>query len=121
MDKLIHTHQSGFMKGHNYILKEIDNELAKWNKLPDSSQTHLATIKRNVLPCINILSMMILLSPPGDYWNRIDEVVCEYIFNNGHPKLKLSVLQRSTHQGGLWLVSLRSVSLRYLEQKPYVS
>ncbi len=54
----------------------------------------------NVLPHINFLSRIILLSPPVDYWIRIKKLVHQYIWNNGHPKLKLSVLQRSKDQGG---------------------
>lgn len=48
-------------------------------------------VEMNILPCINFLSMMILLSPSPDYCVKIDKLLCWYVWNNGHPKLKFLV------------------------------
>lgn len=50
---------------------------------------------------------MIPLSPSPDYWVKIDKLLRGYIWNNGRPKLKLSVLQRPKDQGGLALPNFK--------------
>lgn len=86
--------QSNYKK----TLKEIERDLANRTRLPASLWTRISVIKMNVLPCINFLSMMIPLSP---------KVLSGYIWNNGHPKLKLSALQRPKDQGGLALPNFK--------------
>lgn len=83
------------------IFKEVEHDIVVWTKLPASLHTRIASVKMNVLPRLNFVSMMILLPPPVGHWKRIDSLLRKYIWNNGHPKIKLSTLQRSKQEGGL--------------------
>lgn len=71
------------------IFKEVERDIVVWTKLPASLHTRIASVKMNVLPRLNFVSMMILLPPPVGHWKRIDSLLRKYIWNNGHPKITL--------------------------------
>lgn len=88
-------------KNYGNIFKEVEHDIAIWTKLPASLQTRIASVKMNVLPRLNFVSMMIPLPPPVGFWKRVDSLLGKYIWNSGHLKIKLSTLQRSKKKGGL--------------------
>ena len=66
---------------YDKIFKEVQRDIAIWTKLPASLQTRIASIKMNILPCLNFMSMMIPLPPPHGYWKNLDKLLRSYIWN----------------------------------------
>lgn len=92
---------------YDKIFEEVECDLANWTRLPASLRTCISVIKMNVLPRVNFLSMMIPLSAFPDYWVKMNKLLCGYIWNNTHAKLKFSVLQRPNDQGRLALPNFK--------------
>ena len=68
---------------------------------PMSIQARISVVKMNVLPRIHFVSSMLPLSPPSDYWHKLESAVSTFIWNGKRLRLKKSALQRSKEDGGL--------------------
>lgn len=83
------------------ILKDIEEDIGRWRLLPASVPARISTIKMNILPRINFISLMIPLAPPMGYWQRLDSLLRRYIWNGKRPSIKWSMLQSRKTSGGL--------------------
>ncbi len=54
----------------------------------------------NILPRINFVSSMLPLSPPANYWKKLDSLLIKYVWNGKRPRIKWSTLQKSKVEGG---------------------
>ena len=72
---------------YDKIFKEVQRDIAIWTKLPASLQTRIASIKMNILPRLDFMSMMIPLLPAQGYWKNVDKLLRSYIWNGNHPKI----------------------------------
>ena len=71
------------MARNNYssILKKVADDLVRWAALPSSMPARVATIKMNVLPCVNFISFMLPLPTPAGYWQKLDSTLKKLIWN----------------------------------------
>ncbi|XP_047443790.1 uncharacterized protein LOC125009675 [Mugil cephalus] len=88
---------------HNYsvALTNVLKNLEGWTCLPMSIQARISVIKMNILPRINFVSSMFPLSPPSDYWTKLQSAVSKFVWKGRRPRLKMSVLQWRNEDGGL--------------------
>ena len=91
---------------NNYTkaLKDVEEDLMKWGKLPTSFHSRLSVIKMNVLPRLNFISSMIPLAPPNNYWKKLHSIINQFLWNNKKPRIKTSTLQRHKSAGGVNLL-----------------
>ena len=91
---------------NNYTkaLKDVEEDLMKWGKLPTSFHSRLSVIKMNVLPRLNFISSMIPLAPPNNYWKKLHSIINQFLWNKKKPRIKTSTLQRHKSAGGVNLL-----------------
>ena len=75
--------------------------MKRWMTPPMSIQARISVVKINVLPRIHFVSSMLPLSPPSDYWNKLESAVSKFIWKGKRPRLKKSTLQRRKEDAGL--------------------
>jgi len=87
---------------NNYssILKKVEDNLVRWAAFPSSIPARVATIKMNILPRINFISSMLPISPPTEYWQKLESMLKKFTWNGKKPRIKWSALQRDKFQGG---------------------
>ena len=91
----------------------------------------LSTVQINILPQINVISSMIPLPPPPDYWDKLTEIIRKFPYTEIYmgketPQIKYSTIQRAKLKGGLALPNFKlyhcfqatplNRSLCYMEQ-----
>lgn len=91
----------------NYILEQVSNDLKKWIKMTDTLQTRISVIKMNIAPRFNFITSMIPLSPPTNFWKKLNSIVSFYLWKGKRPRYKYSNLQRCKTDGGLSLPNLK--------------
>lgn len=84
-------------------LAKIIADLERWSKLKNSLRSRVSVIKMNVLPRVNFISSVIPLSPPKQYWSKLQSAVTRYVWNGKRPRVKLNTMQRERRDGGLAL------------------
>ena len=60
------------------LLKNIEDDLARWNKLPLSLIGWIAAIKMSVLPKLIYLFQMIPVTPHKKWFNKLDSLVTTF-------------------------------------------
>lgn len=83
------------------IFEKVEADIQRWMCLPSSPAARMSTIKMNILPRINFISLMLPLPPPVNYWKKLDSLLIKYIWNGKRPRIKWSSLQRNKINGGL--------------------
>uniref|UniRef100_A0AAR2IHE3 Reverse transcriptase domain-containing protein n=1 Tax=Pygocentrus nattereri TaxID=42514 RepID=A0AAR2IHE3_PYGNA len=86
---------------YNHILEQVSNDLKKWNKMTDTFQTRISVIKMNILPRLNFIASMIPLTPPTNFWKKLNSTVSFYLWRGKRPRYKYLNLQRCKTDGGL--------------------
>lgn len=92
---------------YDRTLTNITKDLERWSRIKNSLRSRVSVIKMNVLPRVNFVSCMIPLSPPHQYWDKLQSAVSKYIWNGKRPRLKLCTLQRDRKEGGLSLPNFK--------------
>ncbi len=82
------------------IYRNLEADIQRWMCLPTSPPARMSTIKMNILPRINFVSSMLPLSPPANYWKKLDSLLIKYVWNGKRPSIKWSTLQKSKLEGG---------------------
>lgn len=83
------------------LLKKIEDDYKRWNKLPLTLIGRIATIKMKILPQINYLFSMIPITPT-DYWfKKLNSLTTHFYWKNKKPRIALTTLQNAKHLGGL--------------------
>lgn len=100
----IHSTTQNIIK-HNFdkTLTKVIVDLERWAKLKNSFRSRVSVIKMNVLPRVNFISSMIPLSPPKQFWSKLQSAVTKYVWNGKRPRVKLNTMQRERKDGGLAL------------------
>ena len=86
---------------YSSILKRTEDDINRWTFLQSSVPARIAVLKMNILPRINFISSMIPLAPPAGYWQKLDTLFRNYVWNGKRPQLRWSAFQVSGRNGGL--------------------
>lgn len=95
------------------LFRDIERDLERWTVLPASLMSWIATLKMNVLPRLSFLCAMIPLPPQIGYGHKVDVMIQKYLWNGGHPKIKLSKLQIFKENGGLSVPDFKLYFMSY--------
>lgn len=94
---------------HNFqsIYNQIEKDIERWSKLPNSLQARISVVKMDILPRVNFYSSMIPLPPSKGYWDKLHSLISKFIWNGKRPRLRIKTLQRDKTQGGLGLPNFK--------------
>ena len=85
------------------LIKQIENELARWRNLPLSLLGKIATIKMMVLPKVNYLFSMIPHQPSNQWFKTLNSCISTFLWSDKPPRISLKTLQKTKGAGGLEL------------------
>ncbi len=101
------------------LLKNFEDDLSRWNKLPLSLIGCIAAIKINILPKLIYLFQMTPVTSPKKWFNKLDSLITSFYWKQKKPRIKLSTLQHTKSLGGLeapnfhlYLISTQLQSIR---------
>lgn len=101
------------------------DSLERWNALPISMIGRINIIKMSILPKFLYLFQSIPL--PATFFVTLKKVFIRFIWNNKHPRLRLSLLYLPNERGGLkvpniklyyWAAQLCSAMYYFIEIAP---
>lgn len=71
---------------YSLVLNKVEEDIKRWKPAPIPAR--ISVIKINIYPGINFISSMILLAPPLGYWQKLDKLLRNYVWNGKQPKVK---------------------------------
>ena len=74
------------------MLASISKLIAGWSGLPVSLIGRINILQIKILPKLLDLFQNIPLPPPSDFFPRMKTIFINFIWNNNHPRLRLSLL-----------------------------
>ncbi len=76
---------------YSLVLDKAEYDIKRWKHIPVSVPAHVSVIKMNILPHINYISSVVPLAPPAGYWQKLDKLLCDYVWNGKRPRMKWSI------------------------------
>lgn len=112
-----------FSLNHVPLLKNIEDDLKRWTKLPLSLIGRISTIKMNVLPKMNYYFSMIPVYPNKKWFSSVDSAIIKFYWKDETPRIRLTTLQNSKELGGLnapdFLHYFLAIQLQYVHKWLY--
>lgn len=87
-------------------LVEVSKEFTRWTTLPLSILGRINIAKMIILPKFLYIFQSILLALPPPFLPKTRKLLCNLIWNNRKPRLRLSLLYLPYDRGGLQLPNL---------------
>ena len=101
-----HT-ENTILLNYNPLVKEIEDMLERWDCLPISMIGRINLIKMSVLPKLLYLFQAIPLPLSTSFFSSLNKHFTRFIWNNKHPRLRLSLLYLPFERGGLKMPNLK--------------
>lgn len=99
------------------VVHEISNSVDRWTSIPMSLIGKINILKMSVLPKLLYLFQNLPLPPPSNLFSHLRKLFIRFLWNNRHPRLRLSLLYFPYDRGGLscpnplwsyWAAQMRS-------------
>ena len=87
-------------KNYKRLKKSISDELNRWSALSIHLSTRISVVKSHIHPKVNFYANMLHLPPPAGFWEKTQELAFKFIWQNQHPRISRSALQKSSSSGG---------------------
>lgn len=106
---IIITPDNGQLYDSNYtkLIKQIKNDLERWEVLPLSFFGRIETIRMNVLPRLLFLFQSLPVRVPTSVFNMLNKLISQFIWEHKKPRIKLKILHLPKNKGGLALPNLK--------------
>lgn len=100
------------------LMKTINDSINRWTSMPISVMGRVNILKMNVLPKLLYLFQNVPLPPPPEFFIWLKKITVGFIWNNGRPRIRLSLLYLPFDGGGLkcpnfkfyyWATQLRTI------------
>lgn len=101
------------------IVESVIGSIDRWNSLPLSMIGRINILKMNTLPKLLYLFQTIPLAPPTNFFAKMKQIFCNFIWNNRRPRLRMTLLYLPYDRGGLgvpflqgyyWAAQLRAAA-----------
>uniref|UniRef100_A0AAY4AXS2 Reverse transcriptase domain-containing protein n=1 Tax=Denticeps clupeoides TaxID=299321 RepID=A0AAY4AXS2_9TELE len=89
------------------LLSKVREDCEWWSILNLSLTARVNTVKMNILPRFSYLFQCIPIFLPQSFFQKVDSVISEFIWNKKVPRLRKQYLQRPRKLGGLALPHFR--------------
>lgn len=97
-----------FEANYNKLIKQIKNDVTRWEVLPLSLIGRIETVKMNLLPRLLFLFQSLPIRVPVSTLKMLDKLILTFIWQKKRPRVRLKSLQLSKDKGGLGLPNLKS-------------
>lgn len=93
----------------NFIpcLERMQHDFERWSLLPLNLAARINCVKMNTLPKFSYLFQCIPVFLPLAFFQKIDSLILEFIWNKKKPRLRKDFLQRPKRLGGMALPNFR--------------
>lgn len=127
--KITSTIDTVVSANYDHMVNSVVDSINRWKNLPMSMIGKLNILKMNILPKFLYLFQTIPLPPPNDFFTKMKRIFCNFIWNNRHSRLRMTLLYLPYDRGGLgvpflqgyyWAAQLRAASY-WFEPKPELS
>lgn len=115
------TNRTSTIMEDNYLklLREIQKDLEKWEKLQLSMMGRITTIKMNVLPIL-ILFQAVPIILKNYFFQELSKVIVKFVWQGKKPRIKMKILQDFKHKGGFglpdWSIYYKACSLVWIKE-----
>lgn len=96
-----------FEANYKKLIKQIKNDLIRWEILPLSLLGRIEVIRMNLLPRFLFLFQSLPVSVPISEFNKIDKLISKFIWQKKKPRIKFKTLLLPKEKGGLGLPNLK--------------
>jgi len=92
---------------YNPVTASVVESINRWKSLPISMIGHFTILKMNILPRFLYDFQTIPLAPPSNFFKKMKQLFCNFIWNNRRSRLCMTLLCLSYARGGLKLPYLQ--------------
>lgn len=96
-----------FSSNYDKLLKEIKNDLGRWDVLPLSLFGRIETVRMNILPRLLFLFQSIPVLVSQSTFKLLEKIISKFIWQNKRPRIRLKILMSTKEKGGLGLPNLK--------------
>ncbi|KAF7646938.1 hypothetical protein LDENG_00180290 [Lucifuga dentata] len=96
-----------FKSNYNKLIKQIKEDLTRWEVLPLSLFGRVETVKMNVLSRLLYLFQSLPVWVPVSTFNLLDKLISKFIWQNKRPRIRLKTLCSPKEKGGIGLPNLK--------------
>lgn len=117
--KITPTMESLVPTNYDPIVESVTGSINRWKSLPLSMIGRINVLKMNILPKLLYLFQTIPLPPPTNFFAKMKQIFCHFIWNDRRPRLRMTLLYLPYDRGGLkvpflqgyyWAAQLRAAS-----------
>ena len=105
--KITPTIESMIPTNYDPVIKSAMESLNRWKSLPLSMIGHINVLKMNILPRFLYLFQTIPLAPPHNFFVKMKNMFCNYIWSSRRSRLRMTLLYLPYDRGGLKLLFLQ--------------
>lgn len=96
-----------FHYNYDKLIKEIYQDLSRWDVLPLSFFGRIESVRMNVLPRLLFLFQSLPILIPQRTIKCLEKRISTFIWQNRRPRIRLKILMASKKRGGLGLPNLK--------------
>lgn len=89
------------------LIKQLKNDLTRWEVLPLSLFGRVETIRMNLLPRLLFLFQSLPVRVPISIFNTLNKLISQFLWQHKRPRIKLKTLYLPKDKGGLALPNLK--------------
>ena len=97
-----------FEANYNKLIKQIKNDVTRWEVLPLSLIGRVETVKMNLLPRLLFLFQSLPVRVPASTLNMLDKLISTFIWQKKRPRVRLKTIHLPKDKGGLGLPNLKN-------------
>ena len=96
-----------YSENYSRLVREINQDLTRWDVLPLSLLGRIESVRMNILPRLLFLFQSLPILVPQSTFKLLEKLVSKFIWQNRRPRIRLKILMTSKEKGGLGLPNLK--------------
>ena len=100
---LTHHPMHLFEANYNTLIKQIKNDMIRWEILPLSLFGRVETVRMKLLPRLLFLFQSLPVGIPASIFNLLNRLISTFIWQNKRPRVRLKAIFLPKDKGGLGL------------------
>ena len=96
-----------YSENYSRLVREINQDLTRWDVLPLSLLGRIESVRMNILPRLLFLFQSLPILVPQSTFKLLEKLISKFIWQNRRPRIRLKILMTSKEKGGLGLPNLK--------------